>query len=352
MQSATTVPTLEDRIVQQAVRMILEEVYEQDFYPCSYGFRRRKSAHDALEDLWRAIPRRGCWILDVDIRKFFDTLDHGQLKELLNLRVRDGVIRRLLHKWLHAGVLEDGSLSYPEAGTPQGGVISPLLANVYLHEVLDKWFHREVMPRLRGRAFLIRYADDFVMGFDLEEDARRVLDVLPKRFGKYGLTIHPDKTRLIDFRRRERKPKGPPDVSPEPATFDFLSFTHYWGRSKRGTAWVVRKTSRKRFVRAVATLTDWCRTHRHLAVKEQAKALGRKLRGHDQYFGITGNYSALARIRRVLERIWRNWLDRRSEKRRMPWPRFKRLLARYPLPRPRVCNSVFRSAAPRPVPVT
>jgi group II intron reverse transcriptase/maturase len=336
------IPTLEDRILQQAVRMILEEVYEQDFYPCSYGFRRKKSAHDALEDLWKSIPRRGCWLLDVDIRKFFDTLDHGKLKELLNLRVRDGVIRRLLHKWLHAGVLEDGGLSYPDSGTPQGGVISPLLANIYLHEVLDKWFHQVVKPRMRGRAFLIRYADDFVMGFECEADARKVLDVLPKRFGKYGLSLHPDKTRMVDFRRRENKPKGPRAPDALPTTFDFLSFTHHWGLSKKGNLTVMRKTSSKRFSRLVATLTEWCRVNRHLPVKVQAAALGRKLNGLDQYFGITGNYRALARLRHVLERAWRKWLDRRSQKRAMPWPRFKRLLQRYPLPRPRVWHSALR----------
>ncbi len=180
--------------------MLLEPIYEQDFDAGSYGFRPGRSAHDALEDLWkRTMDSGGGWILEVDIRKFFDTLDHAHLREFLQLRVRDGVLKRLIGKWLKAGVLEAGSVSYPDAGSPQGGVISPLLANVFLHYVLDVWFRQEVQPRLRGSAHLIRYADDFVILFTHEEDARRVMEVLPKRFGKYGLTLHPDKTRLVPF---------------------------------------------------------------------------------------------------------------------------------------------------------
>jgi group II intron reverse transcriptase/maturase len=194
------IPTFEDKVLQRATVMVLEAIYEQDFYPCSYGFRLGRSAHQALRDLWQqTMQSGGGWILEVDIRKFFDTLDRAQLRNLLRRRVRDGVLLRLIDKWLSAGVLEAGSLSYPEAGTPQGGVISPLLANVYLHYVLDEWFERDVKPRLRGRAFLIRYADDFVIGFTEDADAWRVLEVLPKRFGKYGLTLHPDKTRLVPF---------------------------------------------------------------------------------------------------------------------------------------------------------
>jgi RNA-directed DNA polymerase len=196
------IPTFEDKVLQRAVVMVLEPIYEQDFYDCSYGFRPGRSAYQALEALWQQTMRTdGGWIVEVDIRKFFDTLDHAHLRELLKHRVRDGVVLQLIGKWLNAGVLEDGRLSYPDAGSPQGGVISPLLSNVYLHYVLDAWFEREVKPRLRGRAFLIRYADDFVMGFACEGDAWRVLEVLPKRFGKYGLTIHPEKTRLVPFQR-------------------------------------------------------------------------------------------------------------------------------------------------------
>ena len=196
------IPTFEDKVLQRAVVMVLETIYEQDFKPCSYGFRPDRSAHQALESLWKqTMAMGGGWIVDVDIRKFFDTIDHGHLRDFLKRRVRDGVLLRLIGKWLNAGVLEAGRLTRPEAGTPQGGVISPLLSNIVLHAVLDDWFEREVQPRLKGRSFLIRYADDFVMGFACEEDARRVMAVLPKRFEKYGLTIHPEKTRLVPFER-------------------------------------------------------------------------------------------------------------------------------------------------------
>ena len=202
------IPTFEDKVLQRAVAMVLEAVYEEDFLSCSYGFRPGRSAHQALESLWHETMRMGGgWIVEVDIRRFFDTLDHAHLRDLLGLRVRDGVLRRLIDKWLKAGVLEDGNLSRPEAGTPQGGVISPLLANVYLHYVLDVWFEQTVQPLLQGRAFLIRYADDAVMGFSCEQDARRVLEVLPKRFARYGLTLHESKTRLVRF-QPPRRPGG------------------------------------------------------------------------------------------------------------------------------------------------
>ena len=232
------IPTFEDKVLQRAVVMVLEAVYERDFHNCSYGFRPGRSAHQALADFWRqTMDTRGGWIVEVDIRKFFDTLDHAHLRELLRRRIRDGVLSRLIGKWLNAGVLEDGNITFPDQGSPQGGVISPLLANVYLHYVLDLWFEQEVKPRLRGRAFLIRYADDFVIGFTCEEDARRVLEVLPKRFGKYGLTIHPDKTRLVAFQPPDRTDRPDSGKGPTPGTFDLLGFTHYWGGRGRGSGW-------------------------------------------------------------------------------------------------------------------
>jgi RNA-directed DNA polymerase len=263
---------------------------------------------------------------------------------MLRQRVRDGVLLRLIGKWLNAGVLEDGVVTTPETGSPQGGVISPLLANVYLHYVLDVWFEREVKPRLRGSAFLVRYADDFVMGFACEEDARRVLEVLPKRFGKYGLTLHPDKTRLVPFRRPgQRSTSGKAQTLPE--SFDLLGFTHYWGRSRRG-AWVVkRKTAASRFSRAVKKIAQWCRLNRHLPVGEQHRALSQKLRGHDAYYGITGNFRRLLGLRFAVRRIWRKWLARRSQAGRLCWDHFSRLLQRFPLPPPKVVHSVYRLAA-------
>ena len=256
------IPTFEDKVLQRAVAMVLEAVYEQDFLDCSYGFRPGRSAHQALDALnGTAVRMAGGWVVELDIRKFFDSIDHEQLRGVLSQRVRDGVILRLIGKWMNAGVMEDGALQRSEAGTPQGGVISPLLANIFLHEVLDAWFHQDVLPLLRGRALLVRYADDAVMLFENEEDARRVMEVLPKRFGKYGLTLHPDKTRLVPFKRPDRVPaRHDDDDGPEgPGSFDFLGFTIHWGKSLAGK-WVVRnRTAKDRFRRALVKLSEWCR---------------------------------------------------------------------------------------------
>lgn len=335
---AIGIPTFEDKILQRAVAMVLEAVYEQDFLPCSYGFRPGRSAHDALESLWHKLMPTGGWVVEVDVRKFFDTVDHGHLREILGQRVRDGVLLRLIGKWLNAGVQEAGELSYPDTGTPQGGVISPLLANVYLHEVLDKWFEREVQPKLRGRGTLIRYADDFVVVLQCEDDARRVLDVLPKRFGKYGLTLHPEKTRLVEFRRPARKP--PANGGGErPGTFDLLGFTHYWGRSRSGSWVVKRKTARDRLRRALKRIALWCKRYRHQPIKQQRQSLSQKLHGHFGYYGITGNHEALVRFGRQVKLIWCKWLCRRSQKARALWKKTLARLDHYPLPLARIVRS-------------
>jgi group II intron reverse transcriptase/maturase len=340
------IPTFEDKGLQRAVVMVLETVYEQDFLDCSYGFRPGRSAHQALDALWQQVTALGgCWIVEVDIRTFFDTLDHAQLRELLGRRVQDGVLLRLIGKWLNAGVLEDGIVTVPVAGTPQGGVISPLLANVYLHYVLDVWFEREVKPRLHGRAFLIRYADDFVMGFACEADARRVLDVLPQRFGRYGLTLHPDKTRLVPFRRPPQQPAGDDSGGKgQPGTFDLLGFTHYWSRSRKGYWVVKRKTAHGRLSRALKKIAQWCRLHRHDPLSEQHRTLSQQLRGHYAYFGITGNGLALRRFRDGVVRIWKKWLSRRHRRRSLSWHWLDRLLKRWVLPPVRVVHSVYRQA--------
>jgi RNA-directed DNA polymerase len=330
-------------VLQRAVVMALEPIYEQDFLDCSYGFRPGRSAHQALQTLWeQTMAMGGGWILEVDIQKFFDSLDKAQLREFLKRRVRDGVLLRLIGKWLNAGVLEEGTLTTPDVGTPQGGVISPLLANIYLHYVLDVWFQEEVQPRLRGRAFLIRYADDFVIGFACEEDARRVLEVLPKRFGKYGLTLHPDKTRLVPFHKPSSQDQ---ESQSQPGTFDLLGFTHFWGLSYRGFWVVKRRTARSRFSRALKKIAAWCRKHLHEPIGEQCHRLGQKLRGHDSYFGITGNLDALQRFHRLVTRIWRYWLSRRHRKGYLKWPDFTRLLERFPLPCATVVHSIYRRAA-------
>lgn len=335
------IPTFEDKVLQKAAVMLMEPLYEQDFLDCSYGFRPGRSAHMALETIWQQLRNMGGgWVLDVDIRKYFDNLDHTKLREVLDRRMRDGVLRRLIGKWLKAGVLDKGCITHPETGTPQGGVVSPLLANIYLHDALDVWFEGEVKPRLRGKAFLVRYADDFVMGFALEEDARRVLEILPKRFERYGLTIHPDKTRLVEFKR----PKGPKDPKGGPGTFDFLGFTHYWGKSKKGHWVVQRRTAKNRMTRALKVIGEWMQKHRHLPVPEQRKKLNQKLVGHFRYYGITGNSKALSRFRHEVIRRWRFWLNRRSQKAHMVWERMKGLMLKHPLARAISYNSKFRTA--------
>jgi group II intron reverse transcriptase/maturase len=336
------IPTFEDKVLQRAVVMLMEPIYEQDFMDCSYGFRPGRSAHQALEAIWAQTMRmKGGWVLDVDIRQYFDTLDHGCLREILDKRMRDKVLRRLIGKWLKAGVLDQGCITHPETGTPQGGVISPMLANIYLHEVLDVWFEQEVKPRLRGQAFLVRYADDFVMGFALEEDARRVLEVLPKRFEKFGLKIHPDKTRLVEF----RKPKEPRGPGGGPGNFDFLGLTHYWGKSQKGSWVVKRKTSKKRFSRAIKAMGDWLRKNRHSRLPEQHKTLRQKLIGHYNYYGIIGNFKAIANYAHWVRALWKKWLGRRSQRAVLNWEAMARVLERFPLPPPRLKRSNSRPLA-------
>lgn len=326
------IPTLEDKILQRAVIMVLMPLYEQDFLDCSYGFRPGRSVHQALESLWNGVMKMGgCWLLEVDIKSYFDTVSHQHLREFLDKRVRDGVIKRTIGKWLKAGVMQDGAIHCPIQGTPQGGVISPLLSNVYLHEVLDVWFEQQVKPRLDGKAELIRFADDYVILFAKEHDARRVEALLPKRFGKYGLTLHETKTRLVDFNR----PKPPLRKS---ETFVFLGFTHYWGKSRKGNRVVQRKTASKKLKEAVRRIYQWCKAHRHDPIADQCRALGRKLTGHYGFYGITFNMPSLRRFFEQVKRAWRKWLNRRSRNKDMPWDRFNRLLERYPLPRPRIVH--------------
>jgi RNA-directed DNA polymerase len=338
------VPTFEDKVLQRAVAMVLEPIYEQDFLDCSYGFRPGRSAHQALQ-VWRDELMRigGGWVIELDVERFFDTLDKAQLRAFVRRRVRDGVVLRLIGKWLNAGVLEDGAVRYPEAGTPQGGVASPLLANIFLHYVLDVWFEQDIKPRLTGQAVLIRYADDAVLGFSQEEDARRVLAVLPKRFAKYGLSLHPEKTRLIDF----RPPRGPhgPTEGRRRRTFDLLGFSHYWAKSRRGY-WVIKqKTATDRLSRAITRIGGWCREHRHTPVGEQHRELSQKLRGHYGYYGITGNSYGLSHFLSEVKRRWQYWLNRRSDRGGWTWERFARYLRAHPLPPPISVHSALRHAA-------
>jgi group II intron reverse transcriptase/maturase len=330
-------PTFEDKIVQRAVAMLLEAIYEQDFYDGSYGFRPGRSPHKALHELRERCMNEGIgWIVDADVSGYFDSIDRTRLREVLRQRVNDGRILRLIGKWLRAGVMEAGVLNHPDTGVVQGGTISPVLANIFLHQVLDEWFEQEVQPRLKGRSFLIRFADDFVIGCELEADARKIMAVLPKRFARYGLTIHPTKTALMAF----RKPAGPPGATPRNGTFDFLGFTHYWTTSRRGFWVIKRRTAKKRFRRTQKSLWRWCRANRHAPLKDQYHMLCLKLRGHFGYYGIQGNFRLLEEVLRSAEKAWRYWLSRRSSKSAISWEKFQQLLETYVLPTPRIVHNI------------
>jgi len=332
------ISTTEDKVVQSSLRVVLDAIYEQDFKDCSYGFRPNRNAHGAVRALTRAVNwRMANWILEFDIASFFDSLDRAELMKMLRRRVADGSMLRLIGKCLHVGVLDGEELSEPSEGTVQGSTLSPLLGNVYLHYVLDLWFDEEVRPRLRGKAKFVRYADDGVFGFELEEDARRVQAVLGKRLARFGLTLHPDKTRLLDFRR----PSLERTEGRSPTTFDFLGFTWYW-RKVRGEKWSLRcKTRRARLARAIRAIHLWCKEHRHWRVKEQHAALMRRVQGHINYFGVNGNYRSLDRFLRQVGQKWFRWLRRRSQRTRLTWAKFLELLKVYPLPRPHIVVRIW-----------
>jgi group II intron reverse transcriptase/maturase len=328
------VPTVEDKIVQRAVVMLLEPIYEADFYDFSYGFRKGRSCHQAMSAIREQCQSgRINWIIDADISNCFGSLNHGMLRDHLKHRVKDGSIHRLIGKWLNAGVLEEGELSYPESGAPQGGVVSPLLMNVYMHYGLDEWFETEVRPRMSGKVFLVRYADDFVIGCEREEDAQRIMEVLPKRLAKYELTVHPTKTRLVNFTKPRTGKKGD-------RTFTFVGFTFYWGRNLQGY-WVVKKrTASKRIRRTLKNIHQWCKSNRHKPISEQHTKLNQKLRGHYAYFGVIGNYEQLSQVWYQTKKIWRKWLNRRGGKKSLTYARFEVILETLPLLKPKIIHAI------------
>ena len=339
-----SIPALEDKIVQKATVTVLNAIYEQDFLPCSYGFRPNLSAHDALDAIGRTICRGSiAYVLEADIQSYFDAIVREQLMAFVERRIGDSSILRLIRKWIHVGVIEDGRLLVTETGTGQGQVISPLLANIYLHYVLDEWFEHEVKPRLRGKAAEIRYADDFILCFQYREDAERVLAVLPKRFAKYGLTLHPEKTRLLAFGRSALKSSSD---APKPATFDFLGFTHIGARSRRGRFTIHVRTIRKRLRRSMKAVAQWCQQHRHDPVETQAAALNARLRGHYQYYGRPTNFRSLWRFYRSVRRLWRKWLNRRTRGKWLDWDTFQQLLNRHLLLRPRIYRAWASTGSP------
>jgi RNA-directed DNA polymerase len=329
-------PTFEDKVCQRAIIMVLEPIYEQDFLPCSYGFRPGRSAHQALRDLRTGLSQRLRWVIDLDIENYFGSISHSHLRAFLDRRVTDGVIRRMIDKWLKAGVLEDGLLRHVTEGSPQGGVVSPCLSNIFLHHVLDEWFEREVRPRLKGRSILARFADDAVMAFEVLHDAKRVLDVVGKRLARYELKLHPDKTRFVDF--RFKRPDGEAHPETDGSTFTFLGFTHVWGTTRKGTNVVRQVTAKKRYARALAEVNQWCRENRHMSIRDQHTHLSAMLRGHYAYYGISGNIRRLRAYHLRVVRIWRKWLSRRDRRGRFLWSRLDAILKRQPLPSPRIVH--------------
>lgn len=338
-QRPISIPSLEDKIVQKAVVELLNSIYEQDFLGCSYGFRPGRSAQDALDEVGRIICRRPIgYVLEADIRGYFDAIVREKLMEWVGKRVSDGQIRRLIGKWIHVGVIDEGRLRVTKTGVGQGQVISPLLANIYLHYVLDDWFETTVKPRLKGEAYEVRFADDFILCFQYREDAEKVLEVLTKRFEKYGLTLHPEKTRLMEFGRQAlTKSEKPGGI--KPPTFDFLGFTHLCKRSRNGKFTIHLRTMRKRLWRSLTEITAWCREHRHDPVEEQQKVLNSKLRGHYQYYGRPTNYRCIWQFFRGVRKSWQKWLNRRTRGNSLNWVKFENLLRRHPLLLPRITRS-------------
>jgi len=297
------IPALEDKVVQQAVRWLLEPIYEAEFVGFSYGFRPKRSAHDALDALFTALHRRVDWVLDADIRAFFDTIDHGWMQKLIEHRIGDRRLVHLLMKWMKAGVMKDGELHEVKEGTPQGGIISPLLANIYLHYVLDLWAQQWRKKHARGEVYIVRYADDFVIGFQLEQDARAMLRALPERFATFGLELHPDKTRVLEFGRyalRDRAQKG----LRKPETFTFLGFVHLCGTSHKGTPQFQRITSGKKLRASLARVKEACRRRRHQPVEVQHAWLRSVVIGHFNYYGVPSNYRALNCFHWNVTQLW------------------------------------------------
>lgn len=327
------VPTVADRALQRSVVQVLSAIYEQDFLPCSFGGRTGLSAHHALSTLNEIIAgRKVSWVLEADLKNFFGSLDHGWLLRFVEHRVGDPRILSLIRRWLKAGVLEDGELQESVEGTPQGGSISVLLSNLYLHYVLDLWFERVVKPHLTGEAYLVRYIDDFVLCFQNRLDAERVQDVLQKRLKKFGLTWEPSKTRLVEFGRfaqRQAQKRG----RKRPETIYFLGFTLYCTRNRQGNFRVGLRTEKSRYRRSLSRFQDLIRRMCHLPIQEQVINLNRVLRGHYAYYGIGGNFRALQRIYRAVECCWRKMLGRRSREGAVSWEAFHRIKEWFPLQR-------------------
>jgi len=322
------IPVVEDKLLQLAVVQILEAIYEQDFLRCSYGYRPKVGALDAIDKLTIKLQfGRYGRVVEADIKGFFDNIDHERLLEMLAERIDDKALLQLIRKWLKAGVLDtNGEVIHPAAGTPQGGIVSPILANIYLHYCLDEWFQHVVKKHCRGEACLIRYADDFVCAFEREGDAERFYQVLGKRLEKFGLELSAEKTRVIAFDRGQSEQEG----------FEFLGFEFRWGQDRQGKAHVKRRTSRKKLRSSLDRFTEWCRQKRHCPVKDWFKELKPKLQGYYNYYGVSGNHASLQQFFGEAMQILRKWLNRRSQRKSYSWEGFRQLIEHFQVPRPRI----------------
>jgi RNA-directed DNA polymerase len=341
------IPVLEDKLVQSAMVRILEQIYEQDFIEGSYGFRPGRSCHDALRALSETVESGVVeWIVEADIKGFFDHVDHEHLMRFLDHRVGDPRMQRMVKRFLISGVTEDGVFTASEEGTPQGGVISPLLANMYLHYALDLWYERAFRKVCRGRTRLIRYADDFVVCFEYQSDAERFRRDLVTRLAKFGLEVEPSKTKVIAF-GPSAAARGRQEGKAKPETFDFLGFTHYCSRRKDGTGFrMKRRTARKRFRAKLYAFSQWLQRNRaKMQTRELWEAARQKLAGHYHYYGVTDNSPSLQQYAHQAERLIMKWLNRRGGKREMTWEKFRKMAQRIPLPKPRIHVNFFK---PRP----
>jgi len=337
------ISALENKIVERGITWILESIYEQDFLNCSYGFRPKRNSHQALKALNDLIMFQPVnHIVEADIKGFFDNVSHEKLMEFIRIRVKDTTLLNLIKKFLKAGYIDDGVLVKSDSGTPQGSILSPILANIFLHYVLDTWFETTVKSHVSGFCEIVRYADDFVCVVRYAKEARRIERGLQNWFNKYGLELHPTKSRNISFGRFERE--NAKTQNRRANTFDFLGFTHYCARSRKGNYKVGRKTSRKKYVTKCREMNAWLKAVRNLVkTKEWWKTLAAKLRGHFQYYGVSENYNGIARFYKFTLRVVRKWLNRRSQQRKMNWDRFTSYLEHYPLPKPKIVHSFYVS---------
>jgi len=335
-QRPIDIATTEDKVLQKGVLSAIEPIFEEDFKPFSYGFRPGRSQHQAIDYMFKKVSfEKMHYIIDADIQNYFGSINHGNLRDFLDKRVKDGVIRRMIDKWLKAGIMKSGNIEYPEHGTQQGSVISPILSNIYLHYVLDEWFSEQIQPLLKGKSFIVRYADDFILGFTDKTDADRVMEVLPKRFAKYELTLHPEKTKLIDLNSKRGRTGR---------SFDFLGFTHFLSESRKGNKVLKRKTSSKRLTKAIVNISNFIRLNRHTKLKELLARINVKMRGHYLYYGITFNSKGICCYYVQVRRTLYKWLNRRGGKRKWNWESFSLLVDKWiPLVKPLIKYSYVPS---------